>query len=77
MAALIIGLVFIAFGVVACLPGALNWGPDVLTFLRGASPVVALLVGLIALFIGFADIKDRAEAKKEEAEEAKKEEKKA
>jgi hypothetical protein len=31
-------------------------------------PVIAILIGLIAIFIGIADIKDRAEAKKEEAE---------
>jgi hypothetical protein len=72
MVALIVGIVFIAFAVFACLPSPLGWWEDVLAFLRGSLPVLALLIGIIALFIGVADIKDRAEAKKEEAEEAKK-----
>ncbi len=71
MVALIVGIVFIAFAVFACVPGPLNWWVDVLAFLRGSLPVIAALVGLIAVFIGIADIKDRIEAKKEEAEEAK------
>jgi hypothetical protein len=32
---------------------------------------LAAFIGLVAVFIGVADIKDRLEAKKEEAEEAK------
>ena len=39
-----------------------------LAFLRGGLPVAAIVIGLIAVFIGVADMKDRAEAKKEEAE---------
>jgi hypothetical protein len=45
----------------------------VLAFLRGGLPVFALLIGLIAIFIGIADMKDRAEAKKEQKEQAEKE----
>ncbi|HUX41149.1 MAG TPA: hypothetical protein VMV83_08315 [Rectinemataceae bacterium] len=71
MLALIVGIVFIAFAVFAVLPAPLGWWGDVLTFLRGALPVLAVLIGLVAIFIGIADIKDRAEAKKEEEEEAK------
>jgi len=76
MKAIIIGLLIIAAAVFAVLPPeafgfGLGWGDDVLTFLRGGVPVVALLIGLIAIFIGIADVKDRAEAraeaKKEEA----------
>jgi hypothetical protein len=76
MKAVIIGLLIIAAAVFAVLPPetlglGLGWGDDVLTFLRGALPVVAVLIGLIAIFIGIADMKDRAEAraeaKKEEA----------
>ncbi|GHV28454.1 hypothetical protein AGMMS4952_12130 [Spirochaetia bacterium] len=65
MKALILGLVIIAAAVCAVLPAGLNWRGDVLTFLRGALPVIAAFIGLIAAFIGIADIKDRAEAKKE------------
>jgi hypothetical protein len=67
MKALLIGLVVIAAAVFAVLPGGLGWWTEVLAFLRGALPVIALFVGLIAVFIGIADLKDRAEHKKEEA----------
>jgi hypothetical protein len=49
---------------------SLQWWADVIQFLKGGVPIIALFVGLIAVFIGIADIKDRIEAKKEEAEEA-------
>ena len=73
MKATIIGLVIIAAAVFAILPPdvigfGLDWGSDVLVFLRGGVPVIAILIGIIAVFIGIADMKDRAEAKKEEAE---------
>jgi len=71
MIALLVGIVFIAFAVFACIPGPLAWWQDVLAFLRGSLPVMAAFIGLIAVFIGVADIKDRMEAKKEEEEEAK------
>jgi len=77
MVALIVGIIFIAFALFACLPSPLGWWADVLAFLRGSLPVLAAFVGIIAVFIGVADIKDRVEAKKEEAEEAAKEEKKS
>jgi len=69
--ALIMGLVIIAAAVFAILPKeiagfGLGWGADVLAFLRGGAPVAAILIGLIAIFIGIADMKDRAEAKREE-----------
>lgn len=72
MMALIVGLVFIGFAVFACFP-PLAWWPEVIAFLKGSVPVIAVFVGLIAVFIGIADIKDRADAKKEEEEEKKKE----
>jgi len=73
MKAVIFGLIFLAAAVFAVLPPSvfgygLGWGNDVLIFLRGGLPVLAVLIGIIAIFIGIADIKDRAEAKKEEAE---------
>lgn len=73
--AIIIGLIFLALSVWAVLPASLfglNWGEDVLAVLRGGLPLLGLFVGLIAVFIGIADMKDKAEAKKEEeAEKAK------
>lgn len=71
MIALIVGIVLVAFAVIACLPAPLGWWMDVLAFLRGSIPVLALLIGMVAIFIGIADIKDRIEAKKEEEAEAK------
>ncbi len=67
MLALIIGLILIAFTVLAALPMGLNWGQDILLFLRGGLPVFSAFIGLISLFIGIADIKDKQDAKKEEA----------
>jgi len=73
MKSVILGLVFLAAAVFAVLPPeafgfGLGWGNDVLAFLRGGLPVIAVLIGLIAIFIGIADMKDRAEAKREENE---------
>lgn len=71
MVALVIGIVCIAFAVFAVVPGPLGWWADVVAFLKGSLPVLAVLVGLIAVFIGIADIKDRMEARKEEAADVK------
>ena len=72
MKSLIIGMVILAAAVFAALSPefagfGLGWWKDILAFLRGGLPVIAVLIGLIAVFIGIADMKDRAEAKKEEA----------
>jgi hypothetical protein len=67
MKTLILGILILAAAVLAMLPAGLGWGKDVLAFLRGGLPVLALFIGLVAVFIGIADIKDRAEAKKEAA----------
>jgi hypothetical protein len=69
MKALLIGLIVIAAAVCAVLPGGLGWWDKVLDFLKGALPVIALFIGLIAIFIGIADLKDRAEQKKEDSAE--------
>ena len=71
MKGLIIGLLIIVAAVYAILPPnvlgfGLGWGEEVLAFLRGAAPVIAILAGLVIIFIGVAEMKDRAEAKKEE-----------
>lgn len=70
MISVIIGILFICFTVFSVLPCfPLNWGADVIAFLKGALPVMAAFIGLICLFIGAADIKDKKESKKEESEE--------
>ncbi len=77
MIALIIGLIFIAVAVWTVLPANILYGQDwwlfVLSFLKGGAPILALLIGIIAFFIGIADIKDKIEAKKEEKSAAKEE----
>ncbi|MGN0739382.1 MAG: hypothetical protein ACI4LX_04335 [Treponema sp.] len=75
MVAIILGLIFIAFTVFSVIPGFLNWGPEVIQFLKGFAPVLAAFIGLISILIGAADIKDKKEAKKEELEAAKSQEK--
>lgn len=71
MKALILAFAVILAAVLAILPAGLGWQADVLAFLRGALPVIALLAGLILLFVGISDIKDRAEARKEAENEEK------
>ena len=66
MKALILGFVVMAVAVLTVLPTALGWGEDVLAFLRGALPVIAAFIGLVLIFVGVSDIKDRAEARKED-----------
>jgi hypothetical protein len=72
MKALLLGLVILALAVFAALPPemagfGLGWWDEILIFLKGGLPVIAVFIALIAIFIGIADMKDRAEAKKEEA----------
>ncbi|MFP4426974.1 MAG: hypothetical protein ACOC47_00760 [Alkalispirochaetaceae bacterium] len=73
MTALLVGIVFVLFAIYSVLPVAwsLQWWDEVLLFLQGGIPILAVFIGLIAIFIGIADIKDKIEAKKEEEEEAK------
>ena len=71
MIALTIGVVLILFAVYSVLPVSWSpqWWPEVIQFLKGGVPILAVFIGLIAFFVGVADIKDKMEAKKEEAEE--------
>jgi len=73
MKSLVIGLIILAAAVFTILPPekagfGLGWGNDILMFLKGGVPVIAIIIGIIAVFIGIADMKDRAEAKKEAAQ---------
>ena len=72
MVAMIVGILLVLFTVFSALSPAavgfgLGWGKDILLFLRGGVPVLAALIGIVAVFIGIADLKDKKEAKKEEA----------
>jgi hypothetical protein len=66
MKALILGFIVIFVAVLAILPAGLGWGGDVLTFLRGALPVVSILIALILVFVGISDIKERIDSGKED-----------
>ncbi|WP_062327141.1 hypothetical protein [Treponema endosymbiont of Eucomonympha sp.] len=66
MVALLVGIVSIFITVFICLPSFLGWWPNVVEFLKGGVPVLTAFIGVIAVFIGAADIKDKAETKKEE-----------
>ncbi len=71
MISIIIGIIFIAFTVFAVLPMCpLSWGAEVIQFLKGCTPVLVAFIGLICIFIGAADIKDKKEAKNEAKKEA-------
>ena len=70
MKSLLVGVLILAATVFAAFSyDIFGWGPRwwgyVLIFLRGGVPVVAALIGLVAVFIGIADMRDRAAAKKE------------
>ena len=71
MAALLVGILFVLFAVYSVLPveWGIQWWPYVLDFLKGSVPVFVLFIGVIAVLIGIADIRDRIEEKKEEQEE--------
>ncbi|MCQ2575583.1 MAG: hypothetical protein MJ162_02490 [Treponema sp.] len=71
MITIFVGIVLIAFTIFSVLPmGPLAWGPEVIAFLKGCVPVLSAFIGLICFFVGAADIKDKKEAKIEEAQEA-------
>ena len=71
MIALLIGVLLVLFAVYAVLPfsWALHWWPEVIRFLKGGVPILAVFIGLISFFVGVADIKDKVESRKEEEEE--------
>ncbi len=64
MVSLLVGIVLIGFCAFSCL--GLNWGNDIILFLKGFAPCFAAFCGIISILIGFADIRDKKEAKKEE-----------
>lgn len=72
MKALVLGFVVIIVAALAVLPAGLGWKEDVLTFLRGSLPVLGAFIGLLLIFTGIGDIKDRIDAKKETKNEGQK-----
>ena len=68
MKALILGFAVCLVAILAVLPVGLGWWEDVLAFLRGSLPIIAVLIGLILVFVGISDMKDRADEKKDTSE---------
>jgi len=64
--ALVVGLILIGFTIFAGLPQGLGWYKDMLLVLRGGLPIFTALIGLISIFVGIADVRDRQDEKKEE-----------
>lgn len=72
MVALIVGIICVLFAVYSILPVSwgLEWWQEVVHVLKGGIPLVALFIGLVAVLIGIADIRDRIETKAENEEES-------
>ena len=66
MMSLIVGLILIGFTVFAGLPQGLGWYKEMLLVLKGGLPIFTALIGLISIFVGVADIRDRQDERKEE-----------
>ena len=63
---LILGILFIAFCVFACLPFGLAWGANIIAFLKGAAPVLAAFAGILAVQMGINDLRDKHDARLEQ-----------
>ena len=64
--ALVVGLILIGFTIFAGLPQGLGWYKEMLLVLKGGLPIFTALIGLVSIFVGVADIRDRQDEKKEE-----------
>lgn len=69
MIAVIFGVFSIIFFLYAVIPFqngiGLGWTEEILYVLKGGIPVFILLIGLLCLIIGLADVMDRKNARKE------------
>ena len=69
MVAVIFGILSIIFFLFAVIPFqngiGLGWTEEFLYVLRGGLPLFLLLIGLLCLIIGLADVMDRKNARKE------------
>ena len=71
MFSIFVGIILIAFTVFATLSPELHglaWKEEIIHFLKGFLPVLSAFLGIIAIFVGSADIKDKREAKRAELE---------
>ncbi len=72
MKAFIIGVLMVGAGAYLVLPyeWALGWTDEMLETLKGITPIVLAVGGLLAMLLGVADIRDRAEARREAERQA-------
>ena len=68
MTALFVGFILIGFTVFSSIPQGLGWYNEILLVLKGGIPIFTAFIGLISIFVGIADIRDRQDEKKEEEE---------
>jgi outer membrane biosynthesis protein TonB len=71
MIALIVGIVFLVFGLLGLT--AFHWADEFVDVLQGSLPPILILSGLAALALGLSQIRDKMAAKKEEKELAEEE----
>jgi len=62
MAVLLVGLIFLAAGIV----GIWFWWLSILVVIQGSLPLIAVLFGLAAIAVGFSSIRDKAASAQEE-----------
>lgn len=67
MKVFIVGLLMVVGGLYLGLPAewAVGWFDEVLSVLKGILPLGLIGMGLLTLLLGVADIRDRAEERKE------------
>lgn len=67
MLSIMFGLICLLFSAIAVLPLSfgLGWTGEFLFVLKGAVPLFAIMLGLVCVLIGMADVVDRKHAKKE------------
>ena len=71
MFTIFVGLLLVAFTVFASLSPELHglgWKDELIHFLKGFLPVLSAFLGIIAILVGSADVKDKREAKRAERE---------
>ena len=67
MRSFIIGVLMMGIGAYIALPfdWALGWTEETLAVLKGITPIALVAFGGVAILLGLADIRDRADARKE------------
>lgn len=66
MTSLIVGVICLFLGIV----GIFAWGNAFLTVLKGVIPLLLILIGALALFLGFDTLKEKSVEKEPEEEES-------